>query len=223
MNLLWRAADSLGIDRDAGRPVEADGLIEFGARVLFAHPLVRSAVFRVFDPATRRDIRAALADATDPEIDPDRRAWHRAYATDAPDERVAAEMVLSADRAQARGGLAAAAAFLQRAAELTPDPSLRVERSLGAAQAKLEVADAPSASTLLTAAELGPLDDLQRAKLERLRAQVVALSQRGRDAPQLLLEAAQRLEPLDGELAPRHLPRGHLVGNVRRTARHRCP
>ncbi len=201
VNLLWRAAERLGIDRDAGHPAEADGLIELDARVRFSHPLVRSAVFRVFDPPTRRAVRRALADATDSELDPDRRAWHRAHATDAPDEEVAAEMARSADRAQARGGLAAAAAFLQRAAELTPDPNRRVERSLAAAQAKLDVADAASAAVLLAAAELGTLDDLQRARLERLRARVVFLSRRGRDAPQLLLEAAQRLEPLDVDLA----------------------
>jgi DNA-binding CsgD family transcriptional regulator len=199
--LLWRAAEQLGIGPDAARPAEAAGLIELGARVRFEHPLVRSAVFRAFDPATRRDVRHALADATDPELDPDRRAWHRAYATAAPDEAVAVEMVRSADRAQARGGLAAAAAFLQRAAELTPDPSLRVERALAAAQVKVEVADAVSATNLLGEAELGPLDDLQRATLERLRARVVFLSGRGRDAPELLLEAAQRLEPLDAVLA----------------------
>jgi DNA-binding CsgD family transcriptional regulator len=201
VSLLWRAADLVGIDRDAARPAEAAGLIELGVHVRFEHPLVRSAAFRAFDPATRRDVRTALADATDPDVDPDRRAWHRAHATAAPDEEVAAEMVRSADRAQARGGLAAAAAFLQRAAELTPDPSLRIDRSLAAAQVKVEVADAASATSLLAAAELGPLDDLQRATLERLRARVVFLSRRGRDAPQLLLEAARRLEPLDAVLA----------------------
>jgi DNA-binding CsgD family transcriptional regulator len=201
VSLLWRAADLLGIDRDAGRPAEADGLIELGVRVRFAHPLVRSAVYRALDVNDRRDVRRALADATDPVLDPDRRAWHRAQATAAPDEAVAEEMVRSADRAQGRGGLAAAAAFLQRAAELTPDSGLRVERSLAAAQAKLDVADAASASSLLAGAELGPLDDLQRARLERLRAQAVFLSRRGRDAPGLLLEAAKRLEPLDATLA----------------------
>src|SRR5262249_21283123 len=122
-------------------------------------------------------------------------------ATTTPDESVAAEMEASADRALGRGGLAAAAAFLQRAAELTPDPALRVERSLAAAQAKLEIADTASASALLSAAELGPLGELQRARLERSRAEVVFVSRRGRDAPQLLLEAAHRLEPLDGDLA----------------------
>jgi DNA-binding CsgD family transcriptional regulator len=201
VNLLWRAAELLGIDGDAARPAERAGLIELGVRVRFAHPLVRAAVWRAFDAATRRDVRRALADATDPELDPDRRAWHRAHSAAAPDEAVAAEMVASADRAQARGGLAAAAAFLQRAAELTPDPRLRVERALAAAQANVEVADAASASSLLAAAELGPLDDLQRARLERLRARVVFLNRRGRDAPQLLLEAARRLAPLDARLA----------------------
>lgn len=201
VSLLWRAAGLLGIETNSARPAEAAGLIELGVRVRFTHPLVRSAVYRAFDASERRDARRALADATDPALDPDRRAWHRAHATGAPDEAVAAEMVISADRAQSRGGLAAAAAFLQRAAELTPDPDLRVERSLAAAQAKLEVADAGSASVLLDAANLGPLDDLQRARLERLRAQVTFLNRRGRDAPQSLLEAARRLEPLDVALA----------------------
>jgi DNA-binding CsgD family transcriptional regulator len=201
VSLLWRAAEQLQIDGDAARPAEAAGLIELGLRVRFTHPLVRSAVYRAFDPATRRDVRRALAEATDPDVDPDRRAWHRAHATNAPDEAVAAEMVRSADRAQARGGLAAAAAFLQRAAELTPDPSERAERSLTAAQVKLDVADAVSASSLLTAAELGPLDEFQRARMARLRAEAAFLSRRGRDAPQLLLEAAQQLVPFDAELA----------------------
>ncbi|WP_116995831.1 helix-turn-helix transcriptional regulator [Desertimonas flava] len=201
VGLLWRAAARIGIGDDAALPAEAAGLIDFGVRVRFSHPLVRSAAHRAFDPATRRSVRQALADATDPHLDPDRRAWHRAYATATPDEAVAEEMERSAGRAQSRGGLAAAAAFLQRAAELTPDRAQRVERSLAAAQAKLRVADARSATTLLDAAELGPLDDLQRARMERLRAQVTFLTRRGRDAPALLLEAASRLEPLDATLA----------------------
>ncbi|MET0816547.1 MAG: AAA family ATPase [Solirubrobacteraceae bacterium] len=201
LSLLWRAAERLGIDGDAGRSAEAARLIEFGVRVRFPHPLVRSAVYRAANPSDRRDVHLALAESTDPVLDPDRRAWHRAHATATPDEAVAAEMLRSADRAQARGGLAAAAAFLQRAAELTPDPAVRVERSLTAAQAKLDVADAPSASELLAAAELGPVDELRRARLERLRAEIAFISRRGRDAPPLLLEAARRLEPLDPELA----------------------
>ena len=201
LGLLWRAAEILGIDGTAGRPAEAAGLIELGLRVGFPHPLVRSAVYRASDPGDRRDVHQALADSTDPVLDPDRRAWHRAHATAIPDEAVAAEMARSADRAQARGGLAATAAFLQRAAELTPEPAMHVERSLAAAQAKLDVADMASASDLLAAAELGPLDELQRARLERLRAEIVFTSRRGRDAPPLLLEAARRLEPLDAAMA----------------------
>jgi DNA-binding CsgD family transcriptional regulator len=201
LSLLWRAVERLGIDGEAGRAAEAAGLIELGLSVRFSHPLVRSAVYRAADPGDRRDVHRALADSTDPDLDPDRRAWHRAYATANLDEPVAAEMARSADRAQGRGGLAAAAAFLQRAAELTPDPATRVERSLAAAQAKLDVADAASASDLLAAAELGPVDELQRARLERLRAQIAFASRRGRDAPPLLLEAARRLGPLDAAMA----------------------
>ena len=201
LGLLWRAAERLEIGGAAGRPAEAAGLIELGIRVRFPHPLVRSAVYGASEPSDRSDVHRALADSTDPDLDPDRRAWHRAYATATPDEPVAAEMARSADRAQGRGGLAAAAAFLQRAAELTPDPAMRVERSLAAAQAKLDVADAASASDLVAAAELGPVDELQRARLERLGAQIAFASRRGRDAPPLLLEAARRLDPLDAAMA----------------------
>jgi DNA-binding CsgD family transcriptional regulator len=199
--LLWRAAERLGIDGEAGRPAEAAGLIELAPRVRFTHPLVRSAVYRAADPGERHDVHRALADATDAALDPDRRAWHRAHATATPDEEVATEMARSADRAQGRGGLAAAAAFLQRAAELTPDPGLRVDRSLAAAQAKLDVADAAGASDLVAVAAVGPLDEFQHARLERLGAQIAFTSRRGRDAPPLLLEAARRLEPLDAAMA----------------------
>src|SRR6516162_7214500 len=199
--LLWRAAERLGIGPVASGPAEAAGLVEIGARVRFRHPLVRSATYRAAPASERREVHRALADATDARLDPDRRAWHLAHAADRPDEAVAGELERSAGRAQARGGLSAVAAFLQRAAELTPDPAMRVERSLGAAQAKLDVADAASASELLAAAELGPVDELQRARLERLRAQIAFASRRGSDAPPLLLEAARRLEPLDAVMA----------------------
>ena len=201
VTLLWRAAERLGIGPEAAAPAEAAGLVEIGARVRFRHPLLRSAVYRAASAPERREVHRALADATDARLDPDRRAWHRARAADRPDEAVAGELERSADRAQARGGLSAAAAFLQRAAELTPDPAMRVERSLAAAQAKLDVADAASASDLLAAAELGPVDELQRARLQRLGAQIAFASQRGRDAPPLLLEAARRLDPLDAAMA----------------------
>jgi DNA-binding CsgD family transcriptional regulator len=199
--LLWRAAERLDIGREAAGAAEAAGLIEIGARVQFRHPLVRSAAYRDAPAHERREIHRALADATDGRLDPDRRAWHRARAADGPDEAVAGELERSADRAQARGGMSAAAAFLQRAAELTPDPAMRVKRLLAAVQAKLDVADVASASDLLAAAEIGPGDELQRARLERLRAAITFAGQRGRDAPPLLLEAARRLDPLDAAMA----------------------
>src|SRR4051794_39906779 len=183
LSLLWRAAEQLGIGSDAVRPAEAAGLLELRAQVRFPHPLVRSAVYRAADPSDRRDVHMALADSTDPAVDPDRRAWHRAHATASPDEAVAAELVRSADRAQGRGGLAAAAAFLQQAAELTPDPADRVERSLAAAQVKLDVADFASATELLAAAELGPVDELQRARLEPVGAGGGFARRGGRDPP----------------------------------------
>ena len=143
----------------------------------------------------------ALAEATDPESDPDRRAWHRAHAAVEPDEAVAGELERSADRAQSRGGVAAAAAFLQRATELTPDPARRGERALAAARVKFEAGSSDAAHELLTSAELGPLDELHRARLARLRAQIVFARRRGSDAPPLLLDAAKRLEQHDAGLA----------------------
>ena len=199
--VLWRAAARLGVGPDAGWPAQTGGLIELGIRVRFPHPLVRSAIYVASSASDRRDVHRALADVTDPVLDPDRRAWHRAHATVGPDEEVAAEMVLSAGRAQGRGGLAAAAAFLQRASELTPDAAVRVERALIAARAKLDVADFASASALVAAAGLGPLDALQRGRLERLRAQIVFATYRGADAPALLFAAAKRLEALDDAIA----------------------
>jgi DNA-binding CsgD family transcriptional regulator len=199
--LLWRAAEVLGISADAATPAESDGLIELGARVRFRHPLARSAAYRAAAARKRRETHRALADVTDPSVDPDRRAWHRAQAALGPDEAVAGELERSADRAQVRGGIAAAAAFLERATDLTPDPARRGARALAAAQAKLEAGDGNAAHELLGAAEISPLDALQRARLARLRAQIVFAQRRGSDTPQLLLDAARGLEGLDDELA----------------------
>jgi DNA-binding CsgD family transcriptional regulator len=199
--LVWRAAERLGLDVDAEHHAEAAGLLEIGARVRFRHPLVRSAVYRAATPADRRQVHWALADATDPELDPDRRAWHRAQATARPDEDVAAELERSAGRAQARGGLTAAAAFLERAAELTVDPTCRAQRAVAAALAAHLAGNPDAAERLLATAEAGPLDELGHARVELLRAQVAYAQNRGSETPELLRRAAKRLEPLDLELA----------------------
>ena len=199
--LLWRAAAALGIPTEAAAPAEADDLIEVGAQVTFRHPLLRSAIYRAAAPEERRAAHQALAEATDPEVDPDRRAWHRAHGALAPDEDVAAELELSAGRAQARGGLAAAAAFLERAATLTPEPGRRAQRALAAARAKRLAGLPHAALTLLATAAAGPLDELDSAMLQRLRGQIALDLGRGGEAAPLLLDAAKRLESLDAALA----------------------
>ena len=199
--VIWHAAELLGVEAQAAGPASAAGLIEFGGRVRFRHPLVRSAVYRSASPEDRQRAHRALAEATDPETDPDRRAWHLANATSALDETVAAELELSAGRAQARGGLAAAAAFLSRAADLTPAPELRARRALAAAQCNHEAGAPDAALELLAVAEAGPLDELQRACAQLLRGQIRFAVNRGRDAPPLLLAAAKRLETLDAKLS----------------------
>src|SRR5262249_1057340 len=163
--LLWDAGARLGIGAESAAPAEAAGLIEIGSRVRFRHPLVRAAAYRAATAPDRRDVHRALAESIDPGTDPDRRAWHRAHAAVGPDEIVAGELERSAARAQARGGVAAAAAFLERAAELTSDPARRGARALAAAEAKLFAASPDSASALIATAELCPLDDLDRVRL----------------------------------------------------------
>ena len=199
--LVWRAAERLGIDASAADAAEEEGLLEVRAGVTFRHPLVRSAVYRAASAPERREVHRVLADATDPAVDPDRRAWHRAQATPGPDDEVASELEHSAGRAQARGGLAAAAAFMERAAALTLDPALRATRALAAAQAKHQAGALDAALRLVATAEAGPLDEFQRAQADVLRAQVSFASNRGSDAPPLLLKAAERLERLDVGLA----------------------
>jgi DNA-binding CsgD family transcriptional regulator/tetratricopeptide (TPR) repeat protein len=199
--LLWRAADGLGLGTDTAVAAQSAGLIDLGALVRFRHPLVRSAAYQAAPVIDRQEAHRALAEATDPASDPDRRAWHRARATPGLDESVADELERSAGRARSRGGIAAAAAFLERAAELTPDSASRGSRALAAAQAKLESGAPEAAQELLAAAERCRLDELQQAYLARLRAEIVFALRRGSDAPPLLLDAAKRLEPLDASSA----------------------
>jgi len=201
VTLLWRACEKLGIAPDAASAAVTAGLINVGARVRFRHPLLRSAVCRAAEAAELQAVHRALADATDAETDPERRAWHRAQGALGPDEAVARELERSAVRLHGRGGVAAAAAFLARATELTPDPAARAARALAAARAKLDAGAPDAAFELLATADIGPLDTLQRARLERLRARLTFAKTRGSEAPPALLDAAKRLEPLDVELA----------------------
>jgi DNA-binding CsgD family transcriptional regulator len=200
-SLVWRAAGRLGIPVSAGAAAVEAGLVEFGVRVLFRHPLARSAAYRSAATANRQQIHAALAEVTDPRTDPDRRAWHLAAATAGPDEEVALELEQSAGRAQARGGIAAAAAFLQRAVALTVDPARRARRALAAAQASFQAGAFDAALGLVATAEAGPLDEFQLAQVDLLRAHVAFASGLGGDAPSLLLKAARQLEPFDLDLA----------------------
>jgi len=198
--LLVAASERLGIevsDVDA----ETDGLLELGERVTFRHPLVRSAVYRIATREQRREVHLALAEATDGSVDPDRRAWHLATAAAGPDEPIATELEQSARRAQARGGLAAAAAFLHRSVVLSVDPEQRVRRALAAAQASLHAGIFEGALELLALAEASTPDALQMAHVELLKGQIAFASSMGTTAPSLLLNAAERLERLDPELA----------------------
>jgi DNA-binding CsgD family transcriptional regulator len=199
--LVWRAAEQLGIGLEAVDPAESAGLLQVHAGVRFRHPLVRSAAYRAAAPAERRAVHLALAGATDPGTDPDRRAWHHAQATTGWDEDIAAELERSADRAHARGGFAAAAAFLERSTALTPQPERRASRALAAAQAKHQAGALDAALRLIAIAESGPLDEFQRARVDVIRAQISFASNRGSEAPSLLLKAAKRLEALDAGLA----------------------
>jgi AAA ATPase-like protein len=199
--LVWRAAGRLAIGAEAAGPAAEAGLMDFGALVRFRHPLVRSAAYRLASAETRQELHGALAEATDPAADPERRAWHRAQAAPGPAEDVAAELELCAGRAQRRGGLAAAAAFLERSAGLTLDPARRAQRALAAAQAKHQAGAPDAALGLLAMAQAGPLDELQRARADLLRVQIAFASGHGRDVPPLMLSAARRLESLDVKLA----------------------
>jgi DNA-binding CsgD family transcriptional regulator len=216
--LVWGAAARLGITADAAAPATEAGLVEFGVRVRFRHSLVRSAVYGSASPQERRQVHGALSEVTDPVHDPDRRAWHRAHAAAGPDEQVAVELEQSAGRARARGGMAAAAAFLERATTLTLDPARRAERALEAASAKITAGAFGAARELLSVAEAGPLSDFQQARIELVGAELAFLTDRNSDALLMLLKAARRLEPIDAELSRRTylqaLTAGYFAGRL---------
>ena len=199
--LFWRAVQRLGITPEAAGAAEAAGLIELRDGTRFRHPIVRSAVYRSAAPAERREVHRALADATDPAVDPNRRAWHQACAALHPDEAVATELEESAKRALTHSGVAAAAAFLEHSAALTPDPAHRVRRALDSAQFKVHAGAFDDASALLATARAAPLDDAARARADLVRAGISFATDRGADALPLLLAAAERLQPHDAGLA----------------------
>ena len=200
-SLVWRAAARLAIGAEAATAAVEAELVEFGARVRFRHPLVRSAAYWWASLRDRQEVHRTLAAVTDPQADPDRLAWHRAQAAPEPDEEVAGELERSAGRAQARGGLAAASAFLERAALLTPDPGRRTQRLLAAARAKRDSGELDAALGLLVAVEIEPLDALRTAEVERLRGQIALDQRRATDAAGLLLAAGRRFEPCNADLA----------------------
>jgi DNA-binding CsgD family transcriptional regulator len=200
-SLVWRAAELLGIKHDAVIPAATAGLLDISTRVNFRHPLARSAAYRGASPADRQRAHRALAQVIDPEFDPARRGWHRAFGSPGPDDQIAAELENSASLAQARGGLAAAAAFLEKSVELTLDVTQRGRRAVAAADAKQEAGDPEAAAVLLGIAQAAPLDDLDRARVDLVRARGAFATNRRRDAPALLLQAARRLGPLDAKLA----------------------
>lgn len=201
VGLLWRARTVLDIDAEHVDRATASGALVIGGRVTFRHPLVRSAVYRAATPEDRRRVHAALAEATYVDRDPDRRAWHRANATVLPDEDVAADLQYCAARARTRGGAAAAAAFLTRAASLTPEPTDRIDRLLAAADATYEAGAAQETLRLVDEVRDEPLSALQLALISRLRARAAYAIHRDSSSTRLLLDAAQQLEPHDTALA----------------------
>ena len=199
--LVWRAAGHLGVPAEAAEPAAAAGLAEFSGQVRFCHPQARAAIYRTATPRQRQNVHRALAKTAGSDVSPDQLAWHRAHATPHLDEDAAAGLTRTAGQACDRGGLAAVAAFAERAAELTPEPARRARRALDAAQAKREAGAPDSAWRLLAMAQGGPLDELGRVRAGLLRAQLTARSGQGRDGWPLLLDAASQLQPLDPGLA----------------------
>jgi DNA-binding CsgD family transcriptional regulator len=199
--LLWRAAESSGIGRDAAALAAAEDLLHVSSHVRFRHPLVRSTAYTAGSAEDRRAAHLALAAATDSDLDPERRVWHLAAAATGPDEDIAAELERMADKAQIRAGMAAAAAFLQRSVALTAEPKRRADRALAAARAHLNAGALDAARSLVAEAAAIAVDDLQHACVEQLRAHIEAAADPGREVSLRLLHAAKRLEGLDVCLA----------------------
>jgi DNA-binding CsgD family transcriptional regulator len=195
--LLQRAARRLGIAAEAELPVAETGLVTLGTRVVFADPVVRSAIYHSAPVHDRRAAHHALAQAVHPQAEPDRRAWHQSQALGEPEEEAAAELERTAARAEARGGLAARAAFLERAALLTPQPARRSARTLDAAAVMLTAGEAGNAAKLLDLAEAGILDDHRHARAVLLRARLAFAVSHGGQAPRLLADAAGALAGFD--------------------------
>lgn len=200
-SLVWRAARLLDIDADAAIPAVDAGVVSIGMSVRFRHPLLRTVAYQSTSDDVRRAAHNALARVVDGVSAPDRRAWHRGHAATGPDDAVADELECCAARAESRGGVAAAAAFLERAAELTAEPTRRADRAIAAAGAKVRIGATDEAKILLDAAEALTLDEFQRAGVDLTRARVAFVTNRGNDAAQLLLRAAGRLEDIDVRLA----------------------
>ena len=198
---LWAAADHLDICADAAAPAEAAGLITIDGSVRFRHPLVRSAIYANASLSERRQAHGALAQAISGQATEDHRAWHLAHASAGPDEQIAEGLVLAAERARARGGVAAAAAFLSHAVDLTPEPDRRAKRAFTAAQTAFDAGDPNTAGKLLTLANGLGTDEFLSARVDLLRAKLAFAARRGRDAPALLIAAAKRLRSLDPLLA----------------------
>jgi DNA-binding CsgD family transcriptional regulator/tetratricopeptide (TPR) repeat protein len=199
--LLWRAAEMLGIPRSAAVAAESEQLVEIGSQVRFRHPLVRSAAYASGAPDDRCAAHAALAEAIDAEVDPERRVWHLAAAATGPDDVIASQLEHAAVAAQARAGLAGAAALLQRSVELTSDSERRADRALAAAQAHLHAGSLDAAMALMAEARALAIDDVQRGRVERLMGEAQYRSKPGPEVPVVLVEVAKTLEPLDAQLA----------------------
>jgi DNA-binding CsgD family transcriptional regulator len=212
--LILRAAQTLKIRPEIVAQAEDEQLLEIGVYIRFPSPRLRTAVYRMATTAERRAAHAALSMASDPESEPDRRAWHRAQAAAGPNEGIAKDLVRCANRAHRHGDVASEATFLEQAAALTPDPSRRASRALSASEAKFEAGDLQAAEVLLAIADVGPLSQREQAQAQRVQAQMAFESGNTSDAPSLLLRAAQRLETLDTELAQETYLEGFAAATV---------